>query len=74
MAAHHGSWTYAELDTYLTSPARAIPGNKMSFGGIRRAQDRANVLAYLGSLNARPVPFPKPMPAEAGGKPNASLK
>lgn len=74
VAAHQGSWTYAELDTYLTSPARAIPGNKMSFGGIRRAEDRANVLAYLGSLNTSPVPFPKPMTAAASGKTNASLK
>jgi cytochrome c len=74
VAGHQGSWTYAELDTYLTSPARAIPGNKMSFGGIRRAEDRANVLAYLGSLNTSPVPFPKPMTAAASGKTNASLK
>lgn len=73
VAGHHGSWTYAELDTYLTSPARAIPGNKMGFGGIRRAEDRANVLAFLGSLSAKPIPFPKPAPA-SGGKTSASLK
>ena len=61
MAGHGGSWTYEELDQYLTSPARALPGNKMGFAGIRNAQDRANVLAFLGSLGGG-LPYPKPEP------------
>ena len=60
MQAEKGPWTYERLDKYLTSPARAIPGNKMGFAGIRNAQDRANVIAFLGSLSARPMPFPHP--------------
>jgi cytochrome c len=63
-----GNWTYERLDHYLTSPARAVPGNKMAFGGIRNAADRANVLAYLGSLNSSPAPFPAPKLAEDTGK------
>ena len=61
--AHGGAWTYEQLDRYLASPSRAIPGNKMAFAGIRRDQDRANVLAYLGSLGADAVPFPAPVAA-----------
>ena len=60
VASYPGDWTYAELDHYLTSPTRALPGNKMAFPGIRNAQDRANVIAYLGSLSARPLPYPAP--------------
>jgi len=37
----------------------------MGFAGLRRPQDRANVIAYLGSLSASPVPFPKPEPSKA---------
>ncbi len=62
MASHGGTWTYEQLDKYLTSPARVVPGNKMAFAGIRNPADRANVLAFLGSLNASPAPFPKPQP------------
>lgn len=66
IAAQPGSWTYEQLDQYLASPARAIPGNKMAFGGIRRAPDRANLLAYLGSLSAVRAPYPAPKPAAGG--------
>ena len=57
--AQTGSWTYERLDHYLTNPAKAVPGNKMGFAGLRKAEDRANVIAFLGTLSASPVPFPK---------------
>jgi cytochrome c len=63
IAAHGGAWTYQELDAYLASPGKAIPGNKMAFNGIRNPKDRANLLAYLGTLNATPSPFPAAKPA-----------
>lgn len=47
-----GSWTPATLDQYLASPASFIPGNKMTFPGIADKNDRAAVVAYLGSLRA----------------------
>ena len=66
VADHPGAWTYEELDRWLASPARAIPGNKMAFNGVRNPKDRANLLAYLGTLGAARVPYPapKPVPAE----------
>jgi cytochrome c len=60
MKAHGGSWTYEELDAYLTSPARDVPGNKMSFAGIRRAKDRADLLAWLATHGSQSVPKPAP--------------
>ncbi|RJF86192.1 cytochrome c family protein [Sphingomonas cavernae] len=67
IGTHPGNWTYEELDRYLASPARAIPGNKMAFAGIRRPQDRANLLAYLGSLGSAGVPKPAPKAEPAAG-------
>ncbi|MGH6659154.1 MAG: c-type cytochrome [Sphingomicrobium sp.] len=65
IAGHPGAWTYQELDRYLASPARAIPGNKMAFNGVRNPKDRANLLAYLGTLGGARVPYPAPKPVTA---------
>jgi cytochrome c len=68
VAGHPGAWTYEELDHWLASPARAIPGNKMAFNGVRNPKDRANLLAYLGTLGGARVPYPPPKPAAAEPK------
>jgi cytochrome c len=70
MAAHREAgdvWSYEALDSFLLSPTSYVPGTKMNFAGVRNDQERANILAYLGSLSASPVPFPPPeaAPAEA---------
>lgn len=65
-AAQTGNWTYERLDHYLTSPAKAVPGNKMAFAGLRKPEDRANVIAFLSTLSASPVPFPKPEKPKGG--------
>jgi len=41
------TWDEATLDKYLTSPKAEVPGNKMVFPGLPKADDRANVIAYL---------------------------
>ncbi len=43
-------WTEENIDKYLAAPRKFIPGNKMAFVGLRKEQDRANVIAYLKSL------------------------
>lgn len=40
-------WTEAELFTYLENPRKVMPGTKMSFAGLKKPQDRADVIAYL---------------------------
>lgn len=67
MSAEQGTWTYERLNSYLTSPGRAIPGNKMAFAGLRRGEDRAAVIKYLASLGSGAPPFPQPMAAAGGG-------
>jgi len=65
-AAQTGNWTYDRLDRWLANPAKAVPGTKMAFAGLRRDEDRANVLAYLSTLSASRVPFPKAKSASTG--------
>lgn len=43
------TWTTDTLFTYLENPKAFIPGTKMAFPGIKNAQDRANLVAYLAS-------------------------
>jgi cytochrome c len=57
-----GAWSYQQLDHFLAGPARAVPGTKMAFSGIRNPRERAHVLAYLATIGASPPPFPQPVP------------
>ncbi|MEQ8654904.1 MAG: cytochrome c family protein [Kiloniellales bacterium] len=52
------TWTYEHLDQYLENPRKAIPGNKMTFPGLKKEQDRADVIAYIRSLAKDPPPLP----------------
>ena len=40
-------WTEENLDTYLESPKKFIPRGKMAFAGLRKPDERADVIAYL---------------------------
>lgn len=43
-------WTPETLDPYLTNPREFMPGTTMAFAGLRNAEERANVIAYLQTL------------------------
>jgi cytochrome c len=59
-----GTWDWEKMDQWLKSPKALIPGTKMSFAGLGKAEDRANVIAYLNSQGSN-LPLPPP-PAAAG--------
>ncbi|MEO0713821.1 MAG: cytochrome c family protein [Pseudomonadota bacterium] len=40
-------WTPEQLDDWLANPRSFLPGNRMSFSGVRRPEDRDAVIAYL---------------------------
>ncbi|MGB3246476.1 MAG: cytochrome c family protein [Sulfitobacter sp.] len=44
-----GAWTPEHLNNFLTSPKAYLPGTTMGFAGLKKATDRANVIAYLQS-------------------------
>ena len=60
MKAKGGKWTYDELNKFLTSPQAYIPGTAMTFAGLSRDNQRADVIDYLHTLADNPVPLPKP--------------
>lgn len=43
-------WDPEKLNEWLDSPQHFAPGTKMTFAGFPKAQDRADVIAYLQSL------------------------
>jgi cytochrome c len=53
-----GTWTYEQLNHWLLDPQSFAPGTLMSYPGMRSIQDRADVVAYLRTLAAKPVPLP----------------
>ncbi len=40
-------WTEDKLDAYLASPKEVVPGGKMTFAGLKKEDDRLNVIEYL---------------------------
>ena len=40
-------WTDENLDSYFERPNKFMPGNQMTFIGLRKAEDRAAVIEYL---------------------------
>ena len=43
-------WDDANLAAYLTKPKDLVKGTKMSFAGLKKEQDRADVIAYLSGF------------------------
>ncbi len=65
-----GTWTYDALNDWLYEPKSVVPGTRMAFAGIKNDKDRADVIAYLRSLSASPLPLPAADAAPA--KPEAA--
>jgi cytochrome c len=45
-----GSWGYEELDAFLANPKGYVAGTKMSFSGLKKPEERANLIAYLETV------------------------
>ena len=50
------TWDDATLDKWLASPEKFIPGNSMTFPGLRNAKDRQDVIAYLKAVDENKAP------------------
>ena len=68
-------WDWKALSEWIANPKKAIPGNKMSFAGISKPEDRANLIAFLNSKSDSPLAIPaapaEAAPAEAAKKKTA---
>lgn len=52
-------WDYEHLSTFLLSPKADVKGTAMGFAGLKKIEDRANVIAYLRTLADTPAPLPQ---------------
>ncbi|XP_003394566.1 cytochrome c iso-1/iso-2-like [Bombus terrestris] len=43
-------WDENTLNEYLQFPKQFIPGTKMMFNGIKKAEDRRDIIAFLATL------------------------
>ena len=70
MKAKGGNWSFDELYKYLANPRGYVPGTNMTFAGLSRPEQRADVIDFLHTLADNPVPLPK----AAGNAPAAPPK
>lgn len=58
VASLEGNWTYEHLNGFLHKPKKYAPGTKMTFIGLKKEQDRANLIAWLRLQSDAPAPLP----------------
>lgn len=71
LKSHGGNWTFQAMNDWLHNPKKFAPGTKMTFAGLSKPEDRANILAYLNSQGSN-LPLPAaPAAAEAASAADA---
>lgn len=58
-----GDWNFDNMNAWLISPRKYAPGTKMTFAGLSKPEDRANVIAYMNAQGSN-LPYPEPPVAE----------
>ena len=53
------TWSYDNLDAFMTKPKDWAPGTKMSFAGIKKPGQRADLIAHLRGLSDNPAALPE---------------
>ena len=67
--AAKGPWTAQEISDFVKNPKAAIPGTNMTFAGIPRATERADLILFLNSKSDNPQNLTKAAQAPAGDQP-----
>ena len=47
-------WSEDTLDGYLENPKTYVKGTRMAFAGLRKQQERQDIIAYLKQATAKP--------------------
>lgn len=55
---HKVLWDYDHLNFFLEAPKKHVPGTAMGFVGLKKNDERANLIAYLRTLSDNPVALP----------------
>ena len=58
MKSQKGDWTYEAVNQFIAHPQATMPGTKMGFAGLKKPQDRADVIAWLRLQSDSPLPLP----------------
>ena len=53
-----GAWDYASLNAFLAKPKGYISGTKMNFAGLKKPEDRANLIAWMRTKADSPAALP----------------
>jgi cytochrome c len=71
LQAKGGEWTYEDINHMIFKPQTFVRGTKMAFAGLPKEQDRADIIAYLRTMNDSPPPLPAAdaAPAAPAAKP-----
>lgn len=64
-------WGWTELSNWLANPKGYAAGNKMSFAGLKKPDERAAVMLWLNAQSANPLPIPAAPAEEAAAEETA---
>ena len=53
-----GNWDFESINKFITKPQAYVPGTKMGFAGLKKPQDRADVIDWLRLQSDNPEPLP----------------
>ena len=45
------TWNDEAIDKYIADPKKFVPGNKMAYAGIKKEEERKEIIAYLKTLH-----------------------
>jgi cytochrome c len=52
------AWDYEHLSEFLAAPKKYIKGTAMGFAGVKKIEERADLIAYLRTVGDTPAPLP----------------
>lgn len=67
-------WDFEHLNHFLLAPKKYVAGTAMGFAGLKKDDERANLIAYLRTLSDSPAPLPSPSAEGAAATPPAAAE
>ena len=58
LATYGKSWTFKEMNGFLTKPQAYIKGTKMAFAGLKKEKDRASIILFMNQNSDNPLSLP----------------
>ncbi len=53
-----GKWDYKELNSFIWKPRKTMAGTKMTYIGMKKTKQRADIIAWMRTLSDNPKPLP----------------